>query len=102
MYAYVTKGKGILGSGGQYNKQQRKMCMPFFQTAPILERYSQVVVDRCDPKRSLKCLPDVAMATLRYTRIHTGTHTTLPHRHRRLAHDRLFACSYGVGAVPDA
>lgn len=46
VYAYVTKGKGILGSGGQYNKQQRKMCMPFFQTAPILERYSQVVVDR--------------------------------------------------------
>jgi hypothetical protein len=43
----VTKGQGILGSGGQYNKQQRKMCMPFFQTAPILERYSQVVVDRC-------------------------------------------------------
>jgi hypothetical protein len=52
VYAYVTKGKGILGSGGQYNKQQRKMCMPFFQTAPILERYSQVVVDRCDRKRS--------------------------------------------------
>jgi len=46
VYAYITEGKGILGSGGEYNKQQRKMCMPFFQATPMLQRYGDVVAER--------------------------------------------------------
>eukprot|EP00240_Pyramimonas_obovata_P000733 CAMPEP_0118932954 /NCGR_PEP_ID=MMETSP1169-20130426/10801_1 /TAXON_ID=36882 /ORGANISM="Pyramimonas obovata, Strain CCMP722" /LENGTH=583 /DNA_ID=CAMNT_0006875663 /DNA_START=463 /DNA_END=2215 /DNA_ORIENTATION=+ len=46
VYTYVTDGKGILGSGGAYNKKHRKMCTPFFQANTILRSVSGVVGER--------------------------------------------------------
>lgn len=63
VYAYVTDGKGILGSGGDYNKQQRKMCMPFFQAIPMLKQYSDVVVDRASKLNQVWAKEGATMTT---------------------------------------
>mmetsp|Transcript_38457 Transcript_38457/g.46399 ORF Transcript_38457/g.46399 Transcript_38457/m.46399 type:complete len:587 (+) Transcript_38457:385-2145(+) len=46
IYAFVTDDKGILGSSGSYNRQHRKMCMPFFQKKSALQKFAGVVVER--------------------------------------------------------
>jgi len=73
VYTYVTDGKGILGSGGAFNKQQRKLCMPFFQANTMLRQYSGVVCERaevlCDiwEKEGATIETDVAVQMQRLT-----------------------------------
>eukprot|EP00850_Spirogloea_muscicola_P015455 SM000118S25598 [mRNA] locus=s118:217470:221209:- [translate_table: standard] len=48
IYEYVTHGKGILGSQGEYNRQHRKMCQPPFLLKKQLQRFTQVIVDKVE------------------------------------------------------
>mmetsp|Transcript_13427 Transcript_13427/g.18356 ORF Transcript_13427/g.18356 Transcript_13427/m.18356 type:complete len:596 (-) Transcript_13427:161-1948(-) len=45
-YLFATEGKGILGSGGEYNKEHRRMCSPFFQSKFMLQNYADTVVSK--------------------------------------------------------
>ncbi|KAK3267371.1 hypothetical protein CYMTET_24065 [Cymbomonas tetramitiformis] len=72
IYAYVTDGQGILGSGGAYNKAQRKLCMPPFQKKASLQNFASSVVERADYLTSIwqsegKFTADMAVQMQRLT-----------------------------------
>ncbi|KXZ42915.1 hypothetical protein GPECTOR_111g248 [Gonium pectorale] len=46
IYAYVTHGKGILGSQDEYNARHRRLCSGPFRNRAQLQRFSSVVVQR--------------------------------------------------------
>ncbi|GFR44798.1 hypothetical protein Agub_g6133, partial [Astrephomene gubernaculifera] len=46
IYAYVTHGKGLLGSQDEYNARHRRLCSGPFRNRAQLQRFSSVVVDR--------------------------------------------------------
>jgi hypothetical protein len=46
IYEYVTHGKGILGSQGNYNLQHRKMCAPPFKNAHQLRKFTNTIADK--------------------------------------------------------
>eukprot|EP00803_Ostreobium_quekettii_P009904 evm.model.scf_51.15 EVM.evm.TU.scf_51.15 scf_51:142967-148763(-) len=46
IYYYVTNGKGILGSQGEYNTKHRQLCQMPFRAPRLLEKFSARVVDR--------------------------------------------------------
>ncbi|KAG2435417.1 hypothetical protein HYH02_011918 [Chlamydomonas schloesseri] len=46
IYTYVTHGKGILGSQGEYNARHRRLCSGPFRNKWQLQRFSSVVVER--------------------------------------------------------
>lgn len=46
IYEFVTHGKGILGSQGDYNTRHRRLCSGPFRNRLQLQRFSSVVVER--------------------------------------------------------
>ncbi|PRW33565.1 cytochrome P450 [Chlorella sorokiniana] len=46
IYSWVTHGKGLLGSQGDYNRRHRKLCGPPFRSADLLRSFGDVVVER--------------------------------------------------------
>lgn len=47
IYKYVTHEKGLLGSQGDYNARHRRLCAPPFRNKQQLQRFADVVVQRC-------------------------------------------------------
>lgn len=46
IYKFVTHEKGLLGSGGDYNRRHRRLCGPPFRSGELLRKFGEVVVDR--------------------------------------------------------
>eukprot|EP00245_Coleochaete_scutata_P018247 TRINITY_DN938_c0_g1_i1.p1 TRINITY_DN938_c0_g1~~TRINITY_DN938_c0_g1_i1.p1 ORF type:complete len:640 (+),score=112.42 TRINITY_DN938_c0_g1_i1:319-2238(+) len=46
VYEYVTHGKGILGSQGEYNRQHRKMCQPPFRNLSQIKTFTNSIADK--------------------------------------------------------
>lgn len=44
IYRFITDGKGILCSQGEYNRKHRAMCQPTFHNRPLLKGFSEKVV----------------------------------------------------------
>ncbi|CAI5972657.1 unnamed protein product, partial [Closterium sp. NIES-65] len=48
VYEYVTHGKGILGSQGEYNRAHRRMCQPPFMRPNLLDAFSDTIQSQLD------------------------------------------------------
>jgi hypothetical protein len=46
IYTWITHGKGILGSQGDYNAKHRRLCAPPFRNNTLLKRFSSVITER--------------------------------------------------------
>ncbi|QDZ17484.1 cytochrome P450 [Chloropicon primus] len=44
-YAFATDGKGILATGGEYNRRHRSLCQPSFQKKSLLASFADVVTE---------------------------------------------------------
>jgi cytochrome P450 len=44
-YAFATDGKGILATGGSYNRKHRSLCQPSFQKRDLLSEFADMVTE---------------------------------------------------------
>ena len=44
-YSFATNGKGILATGGRYNKRHRSLCQPSFQKASLLSTFADMITE---------------------------------------------------------
>jgi len=51
-YAFATDGKGILATGGEYNKRHRKLCQPSFQQVAQLSTFADFVAETAEELKS--------------------------------------------------
>ena len=47
-YAFATNGKGILATGGAYNKKHRSLCQPSFQKRDLLSEFAEMVTETAE------------------------------------------------------
>eukprot|EP00210_Caulerpa_lentillifera_P007260 g6946.t1 len=61
IYRFITEGKGILCSQGEYNRKHRAMCQPTFHSKPLLKKFSEKVVRKTE--RVIKWLAEADVVT---------------------------------------